>query len=80
MSETDWLPNEEKPYYVVLERFEIRGSKYVTLIMILREQRKAELLAAFLNSGNYFETPVTVEAFNGNATPNQIKDRIAAEI
>jgi predicted component of type VI protein secretion system len=48
--------------------------------MILREQRKAELLAAFLNSGNYFETPVTVEAFNGNATPNQIKDRIAAEI
>ena len=59
--------------YVVLQRFgEAPGSRYVTYIMILNDREKAEALAVFLNSGNYFDSEVTVENADGSYSNEQI--------
>jgi hypothetical protein len=50
--------------YVVIQRFDTVSSKFIAVIMILEDKDKADKLAEFLNTGEYFESPVTVESYD----------------
>lgn len=53
-----------KMKYVVIQRFDTVSSKFIAVIMILEDKDKADKLAEFLNTGEYFESPVTVESYD----------------
>lgn len=63
--------------YVVLQRF---GKSYITFIMILEDEFKAQALADFLNEGQYFETVVTVETADKQLPNDKIIELLARTI
>jgi hypothetical protein len=72
---------DERPYYAVLNRFELRGQRMVSIVMVLRDQPKAEALAKFLTDGKYFDPPaVTVEGYPGGISKEELERRIAAVV
>ena len=68
-----------KVYYVVLSRFGVNNTQYVSLIMILDSQPKAEALAKFLNDGSYFESKVTVEGYAAGSY-EEVKSKIESSV